>query len=273
MEGSFRKAFDLTGRVALVTGGAGVLGSRMSRALADHGAAVAVVDCDLVGAEALARDLTAGYGVPAIGIDADVTRESSVRSMMERAESDLGSIDILLNNAAGKGNSVDRYFAAMEDYDLATWREVMAVNLDSMFMVAKEVGSRMARRGRGSIIQTASIYGVVAPDQRIYAGSEYLGRAINTPAIYSASKAGVIGLTRYLASYWGKSGVRVNALTPGGVESGQNETFKATYSARVPLGRMARPEEMAGAVVFLASDASSYVTGHNLVVDGGFSVW
>ncbi|MFN7610803.1 MAG: SDR family oxidoreductase, partial [bacterium] len=128
-------------------------------------------------------------------------------------------------------------------------------------------------KGGGSIIQTASIYGIMAPDQRIYEGSEYMGGAINTPAVYSASKAGVVGLTKYLASYWGAKRVRVNTLTPGGVESGQNERFIEQYSARVPLGRMAQAEEMVGALVFLASDAASYITGHNLVVDGGLSAW
>jgi NAD(P)-dependent dehydrogenase (short-subunit alcohol dehydrogenase family) len=132
----------------------------------------------------------------------------------------------------------------------------------------------MARRGGGgSIIQTASIYGIVAPDQRIYEGSEYHGRPINTPAVYSASKAGVIGLTRHLATYWAERGVRVNTLTPGGVSSGQNSEFSRRYAARVPLGRMAEADDMVGAAVFLASDASLYVTGQNIVVDGGLSAW
>jgi NAD(P)-dependent dehydrogenase (short-subunit alcohol dehydrogenase family) len=132
----------------------------------------------------------------------------------------------------------------------------------------------MLKQGRGgSIVQTASIYGVVAPDQRIYEGSSYLGGAINTPAVYSASKAAVVGLTKYLASYWGAHGIRVNTLTPGGVESGQNDVFSRKYSARVPLGRMAQANEMQSALLFLASDASSYMTGQNLVIDGGLTCW
>ena len=123
------------------------------------------------------------------------------------------------------------------------------------------------------LIQTASIYGVVAPDQRIYEGSHYLGRVINTPAVYSASKAAVIGLTKYLASYWGAHGIRVNTLTPGGVESGQNDVFSRKYSARVPMGRMAQADEMQSALLFLASDASSYMTGQNLIIDGGLTCW
>jgi NAD(P)-dependent dehydrogenase (short-subunit alcohol dehydrogenase family) len=150
----------------------------------------------------------------------------------------------------------------------------MAVNLDGMFLVAQAVGNRMIEQGTGgSIIQTSSIYGVLASDKRIYEGSLYLGRQIGNPGVYSASKAAVVGLTKYLAAYWADKGIRVNTLVPGGVESGQNETFKQKYSARVPLGRMARGEEMVGALIYLASDASSYVTGQDIVVDGGLSAW
>jgi NAD(P)-dependent dehydrogenase (short-subunit alcohol dehydrogenase family) len=150
----------------------------------------------------------------------------------------------------------------------------MSVNVDGMFLVAQAVGRQMQKQGTGgSIVQTASIYGIVSSDKRIYEGSFYLGRQISNPAVYSTSKAAVVGLTKYLAANWGDSGIRVNALVPAGVESGQNDTFKARYSARVPLGRMAKPDEMVGALVYLASDASSYVTGHCLVVDGGLSAW
>jgi NAD(P)-dependent dehydrogenase (short-subunit alcohol dehydrogenase family) len=269
----FRQQFELSGKVALVTGAAGILGPYFCRALADHGAAVAVVDRDAEGAKRLAGELARDYRVRAEAVVADVADQQSVRQMADAAERALGPVDILMNNAATKGSDLERFFADLKDFDLAMWREIMAVNLDGMFLVAREIGERMASRGRGSIIQTASIYGVVAPDQRIYEGSQYLGRAINTPAVYSASKAGVIGLTRYLATYWGAKGVRVNTLTPGGVASGQNDEFAVRYGARVPLGRMARPEEMTGAVVFLASDASSYITGQNLVVDGGLTAW
>ncbi|MDB5912321.1 MAG: short-chain dehydrogenase/reductase, partial [Ramlibacter sp.] len=156
---------------------------------------------------------------------------------------------------------------------LADWNEVMAVNLTGAMLCAQAFGAPMAQRGSGAIVNTLSIYGIVAPDQRIYEGSEYLGRPINTPAIYSASKAGLWGLTQYLASYWGGKGVRVNAITPGGVFSGQNETFVRNYSQRVPLGRMASSDDIVNGMLFLASDASSYLNGHNLVVDGGWTVW
>jgi len=148
------------------------------------------------------------------------------------------------------------------------------VNLDGMFLVAQAVGKQMvAQEKGGSIIQTASIYGVMSPDHRIYEGSFYLNRQINTPAIYTASKAGVVGLTKYLATYWADKKIRVNTLTPGGVESGQNDEFKRHYSSRIPMNRMADAHEMVGALLYLASDASSYVTGQNIIVDGGLSAW
>lgn len=270
---SYRELFDLTGKVAVVTGGVGILGRRFCAGLADFGARVAVADLDEAKATTFASELTSSLGVPCLGVACDVTDPVSVKSMVARIESEMGAIDILHNNAASKGKDPKKFFTPTENFPLDTWREVMAVNLDGMFLVAQEIGRKMADRGRGSIIQTASIYGPMGPDQRIYEGSEYMGLRINTPPAYSASKAGVIGLTKHLATYWAAKGVRVNALTPGGVESGQNALFNSRYSARVPMGRMARSDEMVGALIFLASDASSYVTGQNIMVDGGLSVW
>lgn len=265
--------FDLSGKVAVVTGGIGILGRHFCSGLADCGASVAVVDLDEQSATELASGLKRQFGISALGIGCDVADADQVEHMVERVESKLGAIDVLHNNAASKGSDLEKFFATVEDYPLEMWREIMSVNLDGMFLVAQAVGKRMAKRGCGSIIQTASIYGAMAPDQRIYEGSEYLGRPINSPPVYCASKAGVIGLTLYLSTYWARQGVRVNSLTPGGVESGQNSTFNCRYSNRVPMGRMAKAEEMVGALVFLASDASSYVTGQNIVVDGGLSAW
>lgn len=267
--------FDLTGRTAVVTGGAGILGRGFVRVLAAHGARVALVDVDHAGANEAARSIRGEInGATVLAVACDVADAESVRDMVDRVLGEFGEIHILHNNAATKSADLDAFFAPFEDYSLAQWREVMSVNLDGMFLVAQAVGRQMVRQGKGgSIIQTASIYGVVAPDQRIYEGSSYLGRQISSPAVYSASKAGVIGLTRHLAAYWGSHGIRVNALTPGGVDSGQNDTFRARYSARVPLGRMAEAHELQSALLFLASDASSYVTGQNIIVDGGLTCW
>lgn len=262
--------FDLTGRAAIVTGGGGILGQGFCRVLAEHGARVAVCDVDEAAAQKTAATLPGG----ALAVGCDVSSPASVAAAVAKVVAAFGGVDILHNNAATKTGDLAGFFAPFEDYQLATWREVMGVNIDGMFLMAQAVGKQMVAQGRGgSIIQTASIYGVVAPDQRIYEGSHYLGRPINTPAVYSASKAAVIGLTQYLAAYWGGHGIRVNTLTPGGVESGQNEVFSRKYAARVPLGRMARADEMQSALLFLASSASSYVTGQNLIVDGGLTCW
>ncbi|WP_025229418.1 SDR family oxidoreductase [Fimbriimonas ginsengisoli] len=269
-----RDLFRLDGKVAIVTGGAGILGRHFCEGLAAHGADVAVFDIVADPAAELASRLSAEYGVRAIGLACDVSDPESVRQGVDQVVADLGGIHVLHNNAAAKTKDLKAFFAPFEEYSLEVWREIMAVNLDGMMLMAQRVGKQMIEQGKGgSVIQTASIYGVVGPDPRIYEGSEYMGVGINTPAIYAASKAGVIGLSRYLATYWAPHGIRVNTLTPGGNESGQNETFKKNYSARVPLGRMGNPPEMVGAVVYLASDAASYVTGQNIAVDGGWTAW
>ena len=269
----FHDLFELAGRVAIVTGGTGILGTRYCHGLAEFGAHVVVADLDAGPTSALARELTQSYGQRCLGVVADVADPSSVAALVAAVEAAFGRIDVLMNNAVTKGPDLAAMFAPTFDYDPATWRALMAVNLDGMFLVARAVGRHMVAAGRGSIVNVSSIYGNVGPDQRIYEGSEYLGRPINTPAVYSTAKAAVLGLTRHLAAEWGGHGVRVNTLTPGGVSSGQNDVFAARYGARNPLGRMARADEMVGALLFLASDASSYVTGHNLIVDGGWTAW
>lgn len=268
-------SFDLTGRTAIVTGGGGILGTGFCKVLATHGAGVAVLDVNLQAADEAVQAIR--RALPSAKLQAfacDVADRDQVVETVTKVVAHFGGIDILHNNAATKTSDLKNFFEPFETYELSTWREVMSVNIDGMFLMAQAVGRQMLAQGRGgSIIQTASVYGVVAPDQRIYEGSLYLERAINTPAVYSASKAAVIGLTQYLSSYWGEHGIRVNTLTPGGVESGQNDNFSKRYSARVPLGRMAQAGEMESALLYLASDASSYVTGHNLIVDGGLTSW
>lgn len=270
----YNKLFDLTNKVSVVTGGTGLLGKVFCAALAEFGSRVAVIDIDSDEAVSFAKELTERFGIECIGLNCDVSDLGSVQSMVQSVEDKLGPIDILLNNAASKGKDLETFFTPLEEYSLDTWREVMSVNIDGMFLVAREIGSRMARQGKGSIIQTASIYGAtMGPDQRIYEGSEYMGMTINTPPVYPVSKAGVVGLTLYLSTYWAEQGVRVNTLTPGGVESGQNNEFQSRYSSRVPMQRMANKDEMAGTLIFLASDASSYITGQNIHIDGGLSAW
>jgi NAD(P)-dependent dehydrogenase (short-subunit alcohol dehydrogenase family) len=265
--------FSLANKVVVVTGGAGLLGQVFCQSLVDVGAHVAIVDLDLASAETVAKRINKSDAQRVIAVGSDITSPESVTQMVTNVVKQLGRIDVLVNNAASKGSSLDAFFESFEDYSLKTWREVMSVNIDGLFLVAQAVGKQMKKQGGGSIIQTSSIYGVVAPDQRIYEGSEYNGRPINTPAVYSASKSAVNGLTNYLATYWASSKIRVNSLTPGGIASGQNSEFNKKYSNRVPLGRMGEASELVGALIYLASDASSYVTGQNLIVDGGLSAW
>ena len=271
---NYKSLFNLKGKNAVITGGAGLLGRRFCSGLASAGAHVAVVDLDQKTVSAFTRELQKIYGIRAVGIACDVSSPKSVASMGTNAVKKLGSTQILHNNAAPKSSNLDSFFSPFEQYDLNEWRKVMAVNIDGVFLVAQAVGKQMIAQGQGgSIIQTASIYGIIAPDPRIYEGSFYLGRQISSPAVYSASKGAVVALTKYLAAYWADKKIRVNTLTPGGVESGQNEVFQSKYSNRVPMGRMAYPDELVGALLYLASDASSYVTGHNLIVDGGLYAW
>ena len=265
--------FSLANKVVVVTGGAGLLGQVFCQALVDVGAHVAIVDLDLVSAETAAKKVNKSDAQKVVAFESDITSPESVTQMVANVVKQLGRIDVLVNNAASKGSSLDAFFESFEDYSLKTWREVMSVNIDGLFLVAQAVGKQMKKQGGGSIIQTSSIYGVVAPDQRIYEGSEFNGRPINTPAVYSASKSAVNGLTSYLSTYWASSKIRVNSLTPGGIASGQNSEFNKKYSNRVPLGRMGEASELVGALIYLASDASSYVTGQNLIVDGGLSAW
>lgn len=260
----------LDGQVALVTGGAGILGQQFCKGLAAAGARVAVVDLFADAAMQVAKDI----GDMARGFQCDVADPASVQAAVAAVMAHFGRIDVLLNNAATKTANVRDFFAPFEDYSLTTWRDVMSVNIDGMFLMAQAVGKEMlaAKRG-GRIVQTASIYGLVGPDSRIYEGSDYLGGPINTPAVYSASKAAVVGLTKWLSTHWAKDNIRVNCLVPGGVGSGQNSVFGDLYASRVPMGRMARAEEMVGPMLFLASDASSYVTGQVLAADGGWTAW
>ncbi len=231
----------------MVTGGPG---------LAAHGAAVGVAEIDESAAEHLARPITDEQGGKALPVKCDVGDADSVEAMVDRVARELGAIDILDNNAAKKCENLAAYFAPYEDYSPTAWCDI--IDVDGVFLVSQATGRRMVTRGQGgSIIQTSSIYGFVAQDQRIYEGSEYPGVTISLALVYAASKAAVIGLSNYLATYWG----------------GQNETFTEKYSAKVPLDRMAKGDEMIGALVFLALNTSSYVTGQTLAVDGGFSTW
>ncbi len=267
--------FSLEGRVAVVTGALGLLGREHSRALAKHGAHVVVVDLDGPSCEAFTGQLAGGAGKH-LGCRADITRPDDVLVLRDLALQRFGRIDVLVNNAA-----VDDKFASagaaaelsrFESYPLELFRRSLEVNVVGTFLCSQLLGAEMAKAGRGSIINIASTYGLVAPDQSIYRRPDQ-SQTFWKSAAYPTTKGAVIAFTRFLATYWASQGVRVNALSPGGVESGQDRHFVEAYSARTPLGRMAKPTDYQGAIVFLASDASAYMTGANLVVDGGWTAW
>ncbi len=266
--------FNLTGRVAIVTGGAGLLGRQFARTLAEAGARVVIADLNLTAAEALSEQLNQN-GYQALPFATDVTLAESTRDLVEGTLQAFGRLDILVNSAALVPKfdplHLEEHVTSFEEFPLAAWNEALAVDLTGMFLCAQAAVRPMLTQKGGVMINLCSIYGIAGPDQRIYHQPD--GPARYKPVTYSVTKAGVLGLTRYLATYYAGRNIRVNALTPGGVFDGHDEAFVRAYSARAVLGRMARADEMNGALLFLASDASSYMTGANLIVDGGWTAW
>ncbi|MCH7760503.1 SDR family oxidoreductase [candidate division TA06 bacterium] len=274
------KYFDLKEKVALITGGAGLLGTQYAEALAEVGAKIVLVDMNMKGCAENAKQLEKRYPVQILSIQTDVSKKRSVKEMVRKIVKRFGRIDILINNAAFTAKHGSKkhegYFAPVEEYPVDLWEEVLSINLTGMFLCSQEVGKQMLKQKGGVIINVSSIYGLVGPDQRIYHGvkNPYNPfQKMNTPIVYSVTKGAVLSLTRYLATYWAQKNIRVNCLTLGGVFEGHDKKFVKNYSLRTPLGRMAKKDEYKGAVLFLASDASSYMTGANLVVDGGWTAW
>jgi NAD(P)-dependent dehydrogenase (short-subunit alcohol dehydrogenase family) len=268
------RMFDLTARVAVVTGGAGLLGAEFCRTLAEAGAFVGVADLAADKAVAVAEGLK-GLDGKARGVGLDVTRPESVQHAFDEVVTAFGRLDVLVNCAAldpkFDPSQAGRHTNAFEDFPLGAWNEALSVNLTGLFLCSQVAARRMLAQGGGVIVNICSTYGLVGPDQRIYERPGEPPRY--KPVYYSVTKAGVLGLTHYLATYYAGKNIRINALTPGGVFNEHDETFVRNYAARTVLGRMARKDEMNGALLFLASDASSYMTGANLVVDGGWTAW
>lgn len=267
------RLFDLTGRVAVVTGGAGLLGQEFCRTLAEAGAQVVVADLDESAAVQTALEINQRNG-KAFAIAVDVTIPPSVNRMVETALKSYSRLDILVNSAA-----LDPKFdpqhgghtSAFEDYPLELWNQALAVNLTGAFLCCQAAGRVMLAQGGGVMINMSSIYGITAPDQRLY---QKPGQTpVYKPVYYPVTKTGILGLTTYLAAYYAGKNIRVNAISPGGVYNGHDNDFVKAYSAKTILGRMAYKDDMNGALLFLASDASAYMTGANIVVDGGWSVW
>jgi NAD(P)-dependent dehydrogenase (short-subunit alcohol dehydrogenase family) len=267
--------FDLTGRVAVVTGGLGQLGAEYAAALSERGMRVAILDVASQPKEG-AADLSRGLAEGSIRVFAtDVTDRDAVERTEAELEATWGVPHLLVNNAAidAPPDAPEAEVGPFETYPLEAFDRVMDVNVKGTLVPCQVIGGAMAGAGRGSIVNVSSVYGLLSPVQELYDFRRRAGETFVKPVAYSVSKSAILNLTRYLATYWAGSGVRVNTLTLAGVFNDQPPEFVEAYTARVPLGRMLEASEAAGAVVFLASEASSYMTGANLVVDGGWSAW
>ncbi len=264
---SIHELFDLSGRVAAITGGAGHIGQAIADALAEAKADVAILDLP-GGTESCARRIRDERGVRTLPIDVDLSDPAALTAIPDRIVSELGRLDILVNCAALVGTSgLDGWAVPFEQQGLGAWNAALRVNLTAPFVLVQSSLPHLRRGGHGAILNIGSIYGVSGPDWRLYEGT-----ALGNPAAYAASKGGLVQLTRWLATTLAPD-VRVNALSPGGVFRGTQEPFLSRYTSRTPMGRMATEEDMKGAALFLVSDAAGYVTGQNILVDGGWTAW
>jgi NAD(P)-dependent dehydrogenase (short-subunit alcohol dehydrogenase family) len=266
--------FAVRDRTIVVTGGGGKLGGQFARALLTRGAKVAVFDA----ADAAAvreRYADQGADTPLRCFQVDVTDRDSIIAALRQVEAEWGTPRGLINAAAidAPPDAPPEENGPFETYPAASFDRIMAVNVKGTMLCCQAIGDAMAKAGRGSIINICSTYGLVSPDQSLYDYRRDRGETFFKPVTYSASKSAILNLTRYLSTYWAKQGVRVNTLTPGGVFANQERDFLEGYARRTPMGRMANEDEMNGGVIFLLSDASSYMTGANLVIDGGWTAW
>lgn len=265
---SLQALMDMTSRVVVVTGGAGHIGAAIGDALAELHATVVVLDREPPACEATATRIAATYGVKTLPLPVDLEDETQVRAAPTRVLDEFGRIDVLVNCAALVGTSgLKGWNTPFLEQRSDTWRRALEVNLTAPFVLTQECAGALAQSGHGAVINVGSIYGVVAPDLSLYEGTP-----IGNSAAYAASKAGLLQLTRWLSTTLAPA-VRVNAITPGGVWRNQAESFHERYVKKTPLGRMAHEEDFKGAAAYLASDLSAYVTGQNLIVDGGWTAW
>ena len=267
--------FSIKDKTVVVTGGLGQIGSSYCQILGERGANIVILDSSEYNLPLEHNTTNLIDNGQAIYIQTDITDKKSLYNALNKIESEFGTPFGLINNAGldSPPNSSSQSNGPFEEYDEKIWDKVIDVNLKGVFLSCQILGSAMAKNGAGSIINIGSIYGILSPDQRLYEYRKFSGEAFFKPIAYSASKSGIYGLSRYLATYWAKNNVRVNTLTLGGVFNNQDKEFLNEYHKKVPLGRMAKSEEYGGAIIFLISEASSYMTGSNLVMDGGLSAW
>lgn len=267
---SVYKLFNLKNQTVIVTGSSGRLGSQYAEILSAAGANVVLADIEVQKNKKLETYLSKKYKTNPLACAVDISEQKSVKKMKEKIIKKYKRIDVLINNAFFNPNKSKYSAAPFEKFPLELWNKVIAVNLTGVFLCSQEIGQEMAKQKRGVIVNIASIYGLVGADQRIYGKSN-----LNSPVSYAATKGAIVNLTRYLAAYWHRKNIRVNTLSLGGVldESYMEKTFVKKYSEKTMLGRMANKDEYRGALLFLASDASSYMTGANLVLDGGWTAW
>lgn len=269
--------FDLKGALAVITGGAGLLGLRHAEAILDGGGRVALLDIDEKALGSRVAELRKIYGAKkAFGFRCDITDETSIEKTVAKIEKEISPIGILINNAANnpKMEKSGKNFSRLENFPIEMWNKDIAVGLTGSYLMTKIVGERMAGRGKGVMLHIASDLGIIAPDQRIYRKEgETSGTQMVKPVTYSVVKHGLIGLSKYLATYWPDKGVRSNAVAFGGVENGQPDEFVNKLAKLIPLGRMADKDEYKALVLFMCSDASSYMTGSTVIMDGGRTVW
>jgi NAD(P)-dependent dehydrogenase (short-subunit alcohol dehydrogenase family) len=262
-----QKLFDLTGKVIIITGSSGMLGAQYAYGLSECGANVVLADIDISRSKIIEKQIKKSFLTDPMTIQLDLTNKESILSMTSTILKKYSKIDVLINNAAYQGNSKIRS-SGFENLELETWNQAIDVNLTGVFLCCQSIGKQMIKQKSGNIINIASTYGLVGPDQKIYGKSGQ-----NSAIFYAATKGAILNLTRYLSTYWEGTGIRVNTFSPGGVENNQDPDFIKKYSKKTPLGRMAKKDEYVGSMIFLASDASSYMTGSNLIVDGGWTAW